>query len=107
MTAPSGGIAIGSLTVSLTGLNSPNSGSENESINLVDSIKSDNGNNIEAEFNTPSGTCSLTGAGSNGVITINDAHAYPNSAGAIADFYIDFTVDKEMPYGSSVKIKLD
>ena len=108
MTAGTGGIAAGSLTVTLTGLNPPNSGTAGDTVNLVSEISSATGGNaIEAAYTTDSGTCTLAAAGSVGSTTVNDAHAYPNSAGALADFSIDFTVDKFMPAGSSVDIKLD
>ena len=103
MTAGSGGIGIGSLTITLTGLNPPNSGIIGTSIELISSIRSESGSSyIEAINETDSGICVISAAGTIGTTTINDARAYPNSSEAISDFYIDFTVDKEMPVGSSV-----
>ena len=46
----------------------------------------------------------ISPAGPIGITFINNILAYPNFSGAISDLYIEFTVDKELPAGSSVEI---
>ena len=108
VTAGSEGIAPGSLTVTLTGLNAPTTPNASEDVvELISDISSQSASGtIESSFSTDTATCTISAIGSTGTVTINEAHAYPNSAGSLADFYIDFTVNKEMPYGSLVEIKL-
>ena len=86
ITAPSGGIAAGSYSVELTGLMPPSTGSGE--VKLVSSIKSQSsdGNPIEAINDTDTGTCTISAAVSAGTTIVNESHAYPNSAGAEADF---------------------
>ena len=109
VTAGSGGIAVGFLTITLTGLNPPNTGNVGDSLALITSISSQTitPGDIEADYTSHSSTCTIAAAGTTGTTTINSAIAYPNSPGVVADFYIDFTVDKFMPAGSSVDITLD
>ena len=56
---------------------------------------------------TDVGDCTLTAAGSTGIVSLNTANTYPNAAGLTnVDFYTSFSMSKELPSGSKIILEM-